>query len=121
MKKYVINIAEKEAHKSGQNFKHGAVLVQNGKVVSAGHNRVTTGKGAHIFSTHAEMAAIKQCSDRSSMSDAHMYVVRVNKGGNLADSRPCARCQKFMKMHKIQRCFFSTGKENTPFDSLYVM
>ena len=115
----LLDIAQQEAQKSGQNFRHGAVLVKNGKIVSAGHNRVTSRPGSHVYSTHAEMAAIKHCSERT--SDAHLYVVRVRKCGALADSKPCPRCQKFMKMHGIQRVFYSTGDDDDPFDSMYMV
>mgnify|MGYP001942874318 CR=1 FL=1 len=117
MKKGAIDAAIDMAYRSEQNFKHGAVVVQNGKVCSSGHNKVTC-KISHLYSCHAEMAAINRFSDKTkTLTDAHMYVVRINKCG-LADSKPCKKCMSYMKAHGISRVFFSTGTDT--FGSLYV-
>jgi len=111
-----MQLAEDQAHKSSQNFKHGAVLVRNGKVISSGHNKVTTRCPSHMYSVHAEMAAIKQSSSNE-LKDAQLYVVRVRKCGHVAESRPCRKCQQFMKLHGISRCYFTT---DDGFDSMYI-
>lgn len=119
MKKQFILKAIEEAERSAQNFKHGAILVKNNKVLAVGHNHVTKKCPSHMHSVHAEMAAIKQSSEKpSTIQNAHIYVVRINSCG-LADSKPCCLCQQFMKMHGISRVFYSTGKEDD-FASLYI-
>lgn len=120
MKKQFILKAIEEANRSDQNFKHGAILVKNKKVVATGHNHVTKKCPAHMHSVHAEMAAIKQSKEKSSViNNSHIYVVRVNSCG-LADSKPCCLCQQFMKMHGVSRVFYSTGKGQDDFASLYI-
>lgn len=109
MKKQFILKAIEEAKRSSQNFKHGAILVKNKKVIAVGHNRVTKRCPSHMYSVHAEMAAIQQSNNKpSSIQNAHIYVVRINNCG-LADSKPCCLCQQFMKIHGISRVFYSTG------------
>ena len=119
MKKDILNIAIDEASRSAQHFKHGAVVVRNGKVLSSGHNKVTTRCPSHLFSMHAEMAAIKHSHERCGLVDAHVYVVRVNNCG-LAESKPCERCQRYMRMHGVSRVYYSTGDSDNRFQSIYI-
>ncbi len=116
MRRNIMNLAIQEAERSGQNFKHGAVIVRSGKILSTGHNKVTTRCPSHMYSIHAEMAAIKQSSKQ--VCDSHLYVVRINSQG-LADSRPCCMCRRFMKIHGISRVYYSTGNEEE-FESMYL-
>ena len=116
MKDRFIQHAIKEAKKSQQNFKHGAILVKKNKMISSGHNKVTKKCPSHMFSIHAEIAAIKHSSDSNGLTDTHIYVVRINNDG-LADSKPCANCQHFMKLHGISRVFYSTGIANNEVES----
>jgi|TARA_B110000046_G_C12628067_1_gene247485 tRNA(Arg) A34 adenosine deaminase TadA len=119
MKQQFIVRAMEEAQRSDQNFKHGALLVKNRKIISQGHNRTTTKCPSHMFSIHAEIAAIKQFSEKINIQNSHIYVVRINNQSSLADSKPCYNCQHFMKLHGISRVFYSTGKENE-FNNLYI-
>lgn len=108
MRTHAAEVAEEAASKSGQYQKHGAVVVQNGKVISSGFNK-TSGRHPSMQSLHAEMAAIKMCGNAI---DSHVYVVRVNSRGNLANSMPCKRCYRFMVKHGISRVWWSTGNGN---------
>ena len=118
MRRNICDLAVQEAYRSGQNFKHGAVIVRSGKVLSSGHNKVTTRCPSHMYSIHAEMAAIKQSNVKNNLDMSHLYVVRVNKCG-LAESKPCAKCQQYMRIHGIKRVFYSTGNGDE-FDSMYL-
>ena len=120
MKRAFLEMAVNEAERSYQNFKHGAILVKGGKVISTGHNKVSTRCPAHMYSIHAESAAIKNCTEKTgSLSNTHVYVVRINKTG-LAGSLPCAKCQRFMKIHGVSRVFYSTGRRDQLWDSMYI-
>jgi deoxycytidylate deaminase len=105
MRSHAAEVAEEAANKSGQYQRHGAVVVQNGKVVSSGFNK-TSGRYPSMQTLHAEMAAIKMCG---SAVDSHVYVVRVNNNGDLANSMPCRRCYMYMVKHGISRVWWSTG------------
>lgn len=119
MRQVIVKMAIEEATRSAQHFKHGAVVVRNGKIISTGHNKVTTKCPSHMYSIHAEMAAIKHSNERCGLVDSHIYVVRINKCG-LADSKPCANCQRFMKLHGVSRVYYSTGDTAQQFKSLYI-
>ena len=118
MRKQFIQTAIEEASKSQQLFKHGAIVVKNKKIISIGHNKVTSKCPSHMHSIHAEMAAIKQSHEKSKLSNSHVYVVRITNMG-LADSKPCINCQHFMKMHGITRVFYSTGNVHE-FESMFI-
>lgn len=108
MRTTAVEVAEEMASKSGQYQRHGAVVVQNGKVISSGFNK-TAGRYPNMQTLHAEMAAIKMCS---SVIDSHVYVVRINNQGNLQNSRPCRRCYRYMLKHGVSKVWWSTGDGN---------
>lgn len=118
MKKF-INVAMNEALKSNQNFKHGAVLVHNNKIISKGYNH-SNGKDMphHMWSIHAEMDAVLSSNVCVKLQDyVKLYVVRITPTG-LAESKPCAKCQKFMKRFNVSRVFYSTCDQNI--DTMYL-
>tara|TARA_B100001996_G_C18622511_1_gene578316 strand:- start:456 stop:803 length:348 start_codon:yes stop_codon:yes gene_type:complete len=115
MKQHFFDIAVEEAERSVQRFKHGAVIVKGGKIVSTGFNKVSRKCPSHMFSVHAEVSAIKH--SKVGLCESHVYVVRLNTSG-LAESKPCENCQKFMKMHGVSRCFYSNS--NGRYESLYI-
>jgi tRNA(Arg) A34 adenosine deaminase TadA len=117
MRKEFISKAIEQAERSSQNFKHGAIIVKNKKIISLGHNKISSKVPSHLYSIHAEMAAIKGSS--KNVTNSHCYVVRVNTYG-LAESKPCEKCQQFMKMHGVTRVFYSTGSKLEEFKSLYI-
>ena len=120
MKKSFVDLAISEAERSYQNFKHGAIVVRSGKVISSGHNKVSSRCPNHMYSIHAESAAIKNCSEKTGcLTNSHVYVVRINKTG-LAGSQPCSKCQRFMKLHGVSRVFYSTGRREQMWDSMYI-
>jgi pyrimidine deaminase RibD-like protein len=83
--------------------KHGAVVVKNGQVVSAG---VNTSKGTAEYhwplaSEHAEERAISQAGKDA--RGATIYVARVNKLGERRLSKPCERCLSAIRKSGIAR------------------
>lgn len=89
------------------NFKHGAVLVKGGKVLSEGSNKYTnTGKMHGFGSIHAE-----ECALRGIKKDPRggvMYIARVASYGP-AMSKPCYRCQLILKNAGIKRVVYTSG------------
>lgn len=98
------------------NFRHGAVVVKHGAIMSAGHNKDrpttfgsrfrTKDKGAATI--HAELSAILNIP-RSQTQDSDVYVVRINRDQNLRMSMPCEMCQEAMRFVGIKRVFYSTN------------
>jgi cytidine deaminase len=106
--------AQEEAMKSMHEFRHGAVLVKDGKIIGSGRNRyscsIPIGENTRgRSSVHAEEAAIRHTKN---CGNARMYVVRVASYG-LANSKPCIRCQNLMKNFKIEKVIYSTKTGGT--------
>lgn len=87
--------------------KHGAILVNNGKVVAIGTNvRKGVGaeysenswRGSHI---HAEAVVISAAGHRA--KGGTLYVARSNQSGSPRPSRPCERCQGAIERAGIRR------------------
>ena len=79
---------------------HGCVSVVRNSIVS---------KGANIGSLHAEVNSLRKCQHLKEASRVGLtvFVCRVNKMGEFRDSRPCERCQKFMKRWGISKVFYT--------------
>jgi deoxycytidylate deaminase len=101
--------AAHEARKSPMAFKHGAIIVKNGKQISSGYNRRVSRpfycKGGD-YSIHAEIDVINKISDFALLKNADLYVVRVllnddNDIVKISSSYPCHACRtKLMKVVK---------------------
>lgn len=89
----------KLAEKSQCRMRHGAVIVRSGSVLAAGLNRDRNHPmvfdpieaAGNSASTHAEMMALRKVRHRD-LSNATIYVARINKVGQPMMSRPCNRC-----------------------------
>jgi tRNA(Arg) A34 adenosine deaminase TadA len=101
------------------NFRHGAVVVKHGAIMSAGHNKDRPTTFGSRFRTkdkgeatiHAELSAILNIP-RSQTEGSDVYVVRINREQELRLSKPCEMCQAAMKFVGIKRVFYSTN-DNT--------
>lgn len=63
------------------------------------------------FSTHAEVAALKQLPQDINLKNATMYVARITPGGRPAMSAPCANCQVALKEAGIRKVVYTIDKE----------
>jgi len=127
---HYINCAMEEAMKSDCRCKHGAVIVNNGKIISYGHNyeRGYDDHGSTFpnnkITRHAEQDAILSCNDKILIRGADMYVVRVkintvNNGRNqilkkeLSNSEPCHTCKQViincMRRYGMRRVYYSSN------------
>lgn len=84
MKPKLINRAIKEAKKSQQRFKHAALILRAGAVISFAFN---------TENTHAEVRAIKRAS---SADRCTLISIRVNANGEPANAKPCLKCWNAM-------------------------
>lgn len=83
--------------------RHGALVVRNGQVVSAGVN-VSKGTAEWhwpLASEHAEERAISQAGKEA--RGATLYVARVNRLGESRLSRPCERCTSVIRKAGIAK------------------
>ncbi len=90
--------------------RHGCVVLRNGKVISKGYNHPRIriiNKNRLSCSTHAEMSAILSLKNKKANS---ILVIRINKDGQLCDSKPCQYCFDYIFNSGIQKIYYSNEK-----------
>lgn len=104
--------AMKVAGLSEAKQKHGAVIYRGGALISVGVN--VTKNDPKIVNVaainpncHAETMAIRACSPDADLSNAVIYVARVNALGFPRYSAPCATCQEAISMAGIKRIVYT--------------
>jgi deoxycytidylate deaminase len=116
IRKFFSMACEQAKNSSYPTFKHGSILVKGGAIVSTGYNkgnycafasRFKAHKG--ISTLHAEMASILGV-DKSVTDNAVVYVVRINRHGQMNNSRPCPMCEAAMRFVGIKKCFYSISE-----------
>lgn len=90
-----------------KNFKHGAVLVKDGRIISEGSNKYTTSKIHGFGSIHAEECALR--SINKDVKGGTMYIARLASYGP-AMSKPCYRCQLVLKNAGVRRVVYTSIK-----------
>lgn len=98
---------------SSCHFKHGAIIVRNGNVVSVGINYLINDPyfledsvAAEHAAVHAEVAALNSCR-KADLEGATIYVARSNKKGDPMMSKPCPRCQKALKKRGVKKVCYT--------------
>jgi hypothetical protein len=93
---------------------HIAVLIKRGKVIAVSANLIGSrarGSGYSMDTIHAEKAVVKSLGDISQLRGASMIVVRLSKGEEWVDSRPCHSCMLFlnkcMNQYGLKRVYYS--------------
>jgi tRNA(Arg) A34 adenosine deaminase TadA len=97
-------------------FRHGAVLVTGGRIISACSNTWKTSSfssrfrspGTGIGTRHAEVSCILGIG-RELTAGATVYVVRVNRKGLPRMSKPCSMCMKTMRFVGIKKVIYTTS------------
>jgi hypothetical protein len=94
---------------------HVATIRRRNKVLAEARNVLGTrcrGSGWSDLSMHAERAVVKRLGDISQLSGCTLEVVRLNKSGELRNSKPCQDCemflQKCMKQYGLRKYVYSS-------------
>lgn len=100
---------------STENYRHGAIIVKNGKTIAVGVNRRVNHPNQVIdpkknSSVHAEIAALNACR-KTNVRGAVLYVARILSNGAPAMSKPCARCQKALTDAGVKKVFYTVESE----------
>jgi len=87
---------------------------KGGSLLAMATNKIgsrSQGAGYSTYTIHAERAALKAIGDESLLRGATLVVVRVNKLGELACSKPCHGCvchlEKAMDKYGLRRVYYS--------------
>lgn len=103
---YNLNKAMGLALSSKEKHRHGALVVNKGRVLGYGINVRKNDPNICSFpllesGIHAEVAAIKRAN--TSLEGATIYVARINKSGQPLFSKPCERCQAAIEKAGIKK------------------
>lgn len=116
-----LELALVQARRAPQHFRHGAVLFRGKEVYGLGTNQMRpagwvrkncwhpTKKGDAELSTwtmHAEIACLHGVA-RDTIAGKNVAVVRINRNGQLVNSRPCRLCQVELHRRGVHRIYFS--------------
>lgn len=87
----------------------GSIIVNNGNVLSWSTNLYRNPPSVNHYhaTTHAEMAALRQCLNAA--RGGTVYVARVNNAGDPRLARPCFSCIKGLTDAGIKRIVFTTN------------
>lgn len=98
-------------------FRHGAVLHSKSNIlnVSPNQNKFSSfaamfNKNRKIATLHAEISCILN-QNRETTQNSTVCVVRVNKKGQILNSKPCEMCQAAMQFVGIKECIYSCDSE----------
>jgi len=111
----ILKTAIKEAYKSNHRQRHGCVIFKGSKIISVGFNeirycsRLDEKYKKWINSLHAEQKTIlfSDCS----LKRCSLLVVRINRKGNLRNSKPCRVCMGLIKDVGISKVYYSNDFE----------
>lgn len=107
-----LDVAVRMAESSEVSFKHGAVIVRGGSVLSVGVNKWKNPLKPEVpvveynpnVSIHAEVDALSRCSDPRG---ATIYIARVNKKGEERMSRPCINCEEALVEAGVKKVIYT--------------
>lgn len=99
--------AAKLAQTSDNRFKMACIAVRSGSVIGADINVTKTHPTTppNRFSTHAEIGAMKACSDPSGST---LYIARLKLDGTTAIAKPCSWCMQQIQKNDIYRVVYTT-------------
>ena len=94
-------------------FRHGAVLVSGGRVISSGFNKPNFSSFAERFRTapgpatvHAEINCVYNVP-KEHLEGSAVYVVRLDTEDRLRLSRPCPMCINALKFCNVAKIYYS--------------
>ena len=96
---------------------HIAFLIRCGKIIHIGTNSCKSHpetlkyayKDHQKVGIHAELSVCMK-SGKENLKDYSMVVLRVDRKGNLANSKPCCGCQNVIKQFNIGEVWYSDSK-----------
>jgi len=108
---YYLNKAKIKSKKSNHyKVKIGAILVNKGKVVSTGFNKLRHNRHRQYSrwqnSVHAEIDCLLKAGNSAGGT---LYVYRENKNGELAICKPCIFCQILIREKNIKKIIYTTS------------
>jgi hypothetical protein len=98
---------------------HTATIRRRNKIIATSRNTIGTrsrGSGWDDQSLHAERAVVKRLGDISQLRGCTLEVIRLNKRGEVRNSKPCENCamflEKCMREYGLRRVIYSSDNED---------
>ena len=113
-----IDLAKNVAYNSDYGKqRHGAILVKGGSIINTCFNKDKFCSFAGKFrdpnsgpaTIHAELGCVLGLA-RDVTSGGDIFVCRINKIGELRNSKPCIMCHQVMKHVGIKRVYYTTNE-----------
>tara|TARA_R110000824_G_scaffold175566_3_gene354106 strand:- start:99 stop:545 length:447 start_codon:yes stop_codon:yes gene_type:complete len=113
-----IDLAKNVAYNSDYGkLRHGAILVKGGSIINTCFNKDKFCSFAGKFrdpnsgpaTIHAELGCVLGLA-RDVTSGGDIFVCRINKIGELRNSKPCIMCHQVMKHVGIKRVYYTTNE-----------
>ena len=82
-------------------YKHGCVVVNNGRIVSAATNKKVGDPETHWRKSHVHAEAAALIAAGSKAYGATVYVARVAADGSPAASKPCKKCDGYLERFRV--------------------
>lgn len=106
-----LNRALKAAELSESKYQHGAAIYKGGSLMSIGvsvvkNDPLFVGEATRNPATHAEALAIRSCGPVD-LSNATIYVARINNHGQPRFSKPCPDCQMAIDKAGIRKVIYT--------------
>jgi tRNA(Arg) A34 adenosine deaminase TadA len=97
-------------------IRHGAVLVKGGSILNTAFNKDKfssfgerfRAQGVGPATHHAELSCVTGLN-KSKTSGASIFVVRLNRTGELRLSKPCPMCHDVLKFTGVKKVYYSTN------------
>lgn len=89
-----------EVSESPKTFRHAALVLRGGNIVSIGSNR---------SDTHAEVAALRNLWP-SERRGCVVVSLRFTATGQLANAKPCPACQAFLIENGVTKAHYTTAE-----------
>ena len=96
--------AMKTVSKIQMRYKHVCFILYNGEIVAKGHNQLLTRGHSSI---HAEEMACSKIPPKIDPKKCILIVFRVNKNGELRNSKPCPSCETLIKKKGVGLVMYS--------------
>jgi hypothetical protein len=116
---FAIETLIKVAQESDISYKHSAGLIYDDKIHSIGVNKFVPFKkykGIQLYRTiHAELSIFEKIPKRI-VKGMDLIVIRVNKGSQLRNSRPCKDCIDELKRIGIRKVYYSDDTGNIVYE-----
>lgn len=116
---FAIETLIKVAQESNISYKHSAGLIYNDKIHSIGVNKFIPFKkykDIQLYRTiHAELSIFEKIPKRIAKG-MDIIVIRINKGSQLKNSRPCKDCINELQRIGIRKVYYSNDDGNIVYE-----